>query len=73
MKEECSVCLCVVGAVVLVRGACHSGALIDRFNPVYRMRFNFRRVYILRIFHIHGFRIFNFVDAGHCSCVSIDV
>ena len=33
----------------------------------YRMCFNFCRGYILRIFHIHRFHTFKFVDAGHCS------
>ena len=34
---------------------------------VCRMCFNFCGVYISQIFHIHGFNVFKFADAGHCS------
>ena len=34
-------------------------------NHIYRMHFNFRRVYISRICNFRGFRVFKFAGAGY--------
>ena len=33
----------------------------------YHMRFNFHGIYISQISHTHGFHVFKFTVAGHCS------
>ena len=70
----------VKGAHLMWRGliSCEGGSSVLYICSVliallYRMHFNFRRIYMSLIFHICGFRILNSQMLAIVLCVSIDV